>query len=285
MLQGGKTDNYANLVASAHIMAFLLGALEPEGEWVIIDDPDVTSLNAAEVSFLGDFEAIASSGSLICAMGAVNHYAINHTTGQGRLQGFALKVANVLSLEYPSEHTSSANEKRKLTEAMLYAAAHPIAKQNMLYVLRPNLPALTATWISGVPKPTKGVADEFLKVRLGGVPVGARKIYVTIEACERIASNGLLCAMPGVGSVAKMKIVLRKVERKGVAAHVGATYYLSHTKVKPYNADQNRDEFHNAQMCAGAYMKIVAPGSTLAQSPAFTNAIDEANAEFGDWVS
>ena len=32
-------------------------------------------------------------------------------------------------------------------------------------------------------------------------------------------------------------------------------------------------------------MKIVAPVSTLVQSPAFSNAVDEANAEFGDWIA
>ena len=36
-------------MASAQVMAFLLGALESEGERVVINNPDVTALNAAEV--------------------------------------------------------------------------------------------------------------------------------------------------------------------------------------------------------------------------------------------
>ena len=79
-------------------MTFLFGALESEGEWVIVNDPDVAQLSALEVSYLEDFKEIASSGALICTMGAVNHYSINHTTGQGRLQGFAMKVALVLKV-------------------------------------------------------------------------------------------------------------------------------------------------------------------------------------------
>ena len=196
-------------------------------------DPDLTALNAKEVAFLTDFEEIANSGSLICAMGEVNHFSINHTTGQGQLQGFALKVAHVLSLDYPEEWTQSAAEKRRVTADMLYAAAHPVSKRNMMYVLRPELPGLTALWVPGVPKPKETVADEFLNVCLGGIPAGARKIYITIEACRKVASSGLLCAMPGISQI-KMKAVLRKVEKIGVAAHVGASYYLRHTKKKPY---------------------------------------------------
>lgn len=284
-IRAGWEERYARLVASAHVMAFLLGALESGGEWVIVDDPDVTSLTAVEVGFLNNFEEVASSGALICAMGAINHYTINHTTGQGKLQGFAMKVAGVLNLDYPTERTQSAEEKRRLTTDMLYAAAHPVSKRNMMYTLRQELPHLTAAWAPGVPQPKKGQADEFLRVRLGGIPAGARKLYVTVEACRRIASSGLLCAMPGVGQVQGMRKLLATVEKKGAAAHVGASYYLQGTGTKPFTVDQNRDEFKTAILCAGAYMKIVAPRSTLAESPAFTDADGEAEGEFGDWVA
>ena len=39
VMSAGWEDRNASLVASAHVMAFLLGALEAEGEWVIVDDP------------------------------------------------------------------------------------------------------------------------------------------------------------------------------------------------------------------------------------------------------
>lgn len=284
-IQVGWNDRDADIVAASHIMAFLLGAVEPGGEWRTVPDPDVQNVTAAEVAFLTNFEEVSRTGALICTMGAVNHYSINHTTGQGKLQGFALKVAKVLGIEYPSDRTASAAEKRKQASDMIYAAAHPVSKRNMLFTLDPSIPSLSATWAPGAPRPANGGADEFLSVRTGGVPAGARKVYVTMEACKRIASNGLLVVMPGVKSVKKMASTLREVNTKGCASHVGAAYYLRHTAVQPHKVDQNRDSFHRIQVCAGAYLSIIAPGSTLAGSPAFAGTEDEARAEFGDWVA
>jgi len=101
---------------------------------------------------------------------------------------------------------------------MLYAAAHLVSKRNMMYILRPNLPVLTAAWAPGVPQPKKSQADEFLHVRLGGIPAGARKLYVT--------------------------------KKQGIVAHVGVSYYLKGTDIQPFTADQNRNEFHIACSCA-----------------------------------
>ena len=182
-----------------------------------------------------------------------SHTSLNKLTSQDVVEWPVSKMVLrhcFLSLEYQEEHTSSDNEKRRNTESMLYAAAHPVSKRKMLFMLRPDLPSLTATWTPGVPKPMKGVADEFLKVRLGGIPAGAEKIYVTVEAFKRIASNGLLCAMPGVSSVYKMKQVLKKVEQKGVAAHVGATYVTGFAK---------RYLFHTFYMLANKIMQHLTP--------------------------
>ena len=139
---------------------------------------------------------------------------------------------------------------------MLYATAHPVSKRNMMYILHPHLPRLTAAaWAPEVPKPARGTADQFLKVRLGGIPAGVRKAYVTVEACKRVAANGLLCAIPGVGALPKMNSVLEKVKEEGVAAHVGATYYLRHTGQVPHVVEQNRGEFKTALVYSGAYLR------------------------------
>ena len=113
----------------------------------------------------------------------------HHRTG--RLLGFAVKLTNVLSLEYPDERTSSAEEKRKITASMLYATTHPVSKRNM-YILQHNLPYLTAVWPPGVPKPKECIPDEFLRIRL---VAGARKLYVALEACRRSPPQGcsVLC--------------------------------------------------------------------------------------------
>ena len=62
VMSAGWEDRNASLVASAHVMAFLLGALEAEGEWVIVDDPIVIALNVAELAFLNNFEINSKLG-------------------------------------------------------------------------------------------------------------------------------------------------------------------------------------------------------------------------------
>jgi len=44
-----------SLVTSVPIMAFLMGAMVSAGEWVLVADPDVKAMNAAEVAFLKQF--------------------------------------------------------------------------------------------------------------------------------------------------------------------------------------------------------------------------------------
>ena len=85
----------------------------------------------------------------VCAMGAVNHQAINHTTGQGKLQ-------ELRSPEYPGDSTSSAKDKWKRTTVMLYAAAHPTSKHNMLFSLDEGVKNISAAWVPGLPMPVKG---------------------------------------------------------------------------------------------------------------------------------
>jgi len=194
-------------------------------------------------------------------------------------------VTRALDIDYPKDQTAAAKEKREKAARMMYAATHPVSKRNITYTLDPKVPNLKAAWVPGVPRPSRGQTDEFLKVKTGGIPAGARKLYVTVEACKRIASNGLLVAMPGVATLPKINAALLNVKKQGVAAHVGASYYLRHTGKKPYRVEQNMDEFRVVTICAGAYLQIVAPGSTLAASPAFTNAHQEAMAKYGDWVA
>ena len=155
----------------------------------------------------------------------------------------------------------------------------------MLFVLDDKVKNLHAAWVPGIPRPAQGCADQFLSVRVGGVPAGVRKIYVALEACRKIANSGLLCAMPGATVVINMNEDMKVVKEAGVAVHVGATYYQRGTGNDPVKVDQNKDEYKAVLMCAGAYQHIVAPGSTLAQSPAFNNTVDKASAEYGDWVS
>jgi len=122
-----------------------------------------------------------------------------------------------------------------------------VSKRNIAYMLDQKVPNL---WIPGIPRSTRGQADEFIKVRTGGIPAGARKLYVTIEV---ITSNGLLCSMPGVTTLPKMNAVLDNIRVKRIAAHVGASYYLHETGKKPFRVEQNLDEYKTVTVCAGTY--------------------------------
>ena len=94
-IAAGWEENEAEIIAVTHTMAFLLGAVEPGGKRKLILDPDVTTMTAKEKEYLVNFEEVTRVGLLVCAMGA-----INHITGQGKLQGFPLKVTRVLGIEY-----------------------------------------------------------------------------------------------------------------------------------------------------------------------------------------
>ncbi len=109
-------------------MAVVMGALDANGEAVIVDDIDPTVISEDETPYLETIPRLAPSGALVCAAGGLNHYEINHTTGQGALQGFSLKVARILKMRYPNENSSSARRERADTTATFYKPAHPVSK-------------------------------------------------------------------------------------------------------------------------------------------------------------
>ena len=262
--------------------AFLLGAVELYGEVVLFDDPG--DIKAEEVAYAAAFPTIASKSMLVCAAAALNHYAINHTTGQGRLQGFALKVARVLGLKYPMGKDTASREIREAATRAFYAAGHPVSKRNMMFVLDPDITGVSAAWTPGMPHPATTVSDDFVRLRIGGFPAGVRKLYVTKEACKRIAACGLLVAMPHAQDLKVLNASLDEAAEVGVGAHVGSTYYTRHTQHPTKRIDQTSDIMQTLTMCAGAFLHIVAPASTLAQSPAFTSAIQEASLSHPDWI-
>jgi len=46
-----------------------------------------------------------------------------------------------------------------------------------------------------------------------------------------------------------------------------------------------KTEMSHCVIFSGAFMKMVTPKSILAESPAFTNTVDEAESECGDWIA
>ena len=158
-------DEYRDLIVAAHVTASLLGAVEPYGEVVLVDDPD--DIKAEEAAYAPALPTISPKGMLVCAAAALNHYAINHTTGQGRLQGFAWKVARVLGLKYPMGKDTASREILEAATRAFYAAGHPVSKRNMLFVLDPDITGVSAAWTPGMPHPATTVSDDFVRLRIG----------------------------------------------------------------------------------------------------------------------
>jgi hypothetical protein len=94
----------------------------------------------------------------------------------------------------------------------------------------------------------------------------------------------MLVAMPGVEGIPLLKATLEEAKELSVGAHEGAAYYTRGTRNRTARIDQNADNHNTLVTCAGAFLKIVAPGSTLAQSPAFSQAEDEATTLHSEWV-
>ena len=108
-------------------------------------------------------EPITNSGSLICAMALVNHYMINHTTGQWKLQGFALKAANVL-LSYWPYSISRGKAKDNCCNAL---RSCPPSLQKGYALCHPTRSSIPNCWMgTRSPQTCQGVSDEFLKVHL-----------------------------------------------------------------------------------------------------------------------
>jgi len=102
--------------------------------------------------------------------------------------------------------------------------------------------------------------------------VVAHGVVVHGVAAHGVVVHGVAAHGVAAHGVVAHGVVVHGVAAHGVVAH-GAPYCLRHTDIV---VEQNRDDFKTTMICAGACMKIVAPRSILAQSPAFPNAIDEA---------
>lgn len=91
---------------------------------------------------------------------------------------------------------------------------------------------------------------------------------------------GILVVMPGVEGIPHAR--RSQGARRGRAC--GCCILHKRTRNRTTRIDQNADSHNTLVTCAGAFLKIVAPGSTLAQSPAFSQAEDEATTLHSEWV-
>lgn len=97
----GWNKDECELMVSTHVTAVVVRAIDARGEVVVVDDLDISNMSE-EIKMVEKFPSLSSRGLLMCAAGALNHFAINHTTGQECLQGFTINVAHVLGLKHLS---------------------------------------------------------------------------------------------------------------------------------------------------------------------------------------
>ena len=91
-----------------------------------------------------------------------------------------------------------------------------------------------------------------------------------------ITASGLLVAMPGARHIAEIMTKLAEVREAGIAANVGVSYYTHSLEVHILKVDQNAYSVMAVVNCVGTFLKIVSPGSMLAQSPVFQYSTEEA---------
>lgn len=278
-------DDIKPLVLACRVLTVTMGLVELKGEFVMC--PEVADTDMADDAL--DLVAAASeqvnNALLVLVAAGINHWALNHTTGAGSLQGAMLKVCSILGLPYPRGHEVAQVQARNRTTRALYLAAHPSSKRNLIYAIAPERAFASAIYIRGFFAVKIMNVDDFIRQRAGGFPAGTRKIYVAVEGAKRIAAAGLLPFMPMAASLVTLTRRLETAARAGTSAHVGATYYLRSTESRINPVNQSDDLVSSLVTIVGAYLQIAAGGSTLAKSPAFTNAEAEAEASFPAWVA
>ena len=82
--------------------------------------------------------------------------------------------------------------------------------------------------------------------------------------------------MPGARHIAEIMTKLAEVREAGIAANVGVSYYTHSLEVRILRVDQNAYSVMAVVNCVGMFLKIMSPGRTLAQSPAFQDSTEEA---------
>lgn len=88
--------------------------------------------------------------------------------GPGEVTSVCPKSGSCPEYRVPTWDDWISSEKMQMCcQYMLYAAAHPVSKRNMLFSLDKKVPNLTATWVPGTLRPAKGGANEFLSIRTG----------------------------------------------------------------------------------------------------------------------
>lgn len=286
-----------NIIIQKFAMAVIFvqmteGLISPysDGEYIIVDTPTKSTDDADIKEFMDNLPI--DMAELACYASGLNHYMINHTTGSGKLQGIMRKVY-LATGRFGQDVVEEKEEKKVMRKTMItadetrmvYRILHRIDKRNASFCILEQKRDQSAAWPACLPRPMRINKDRFLELRSIGLPAGQHKPVVTLEVLKRMAKNNLLAVSPALSLYKEVVDHVKEARQYSVSAHVGASYYNRGTPIPHFRNDQNEQKLEECKIICGIYVKIIAPSSTLAASPAFNNVIENYGDEYKDWTA
>jgi hypothetical protein len=233
-----------------------------------------------------EIEKCYDAAMLLISAAVLNHYKLNHTTGQGGVQGFLKKIVNTIDFfeRLPTNDPIARVAALRKQEDFLYLALHRIGKRNGCFaLLEPNI-SVYAARAPGMPLIPAMRKDDFVSLRAAGAPAGAGKIAVISTALKMASNSGLLCFMPEVARIDEFIAVAKLVKNAPLYCHSGARWFQKFNSFEvKQNFTQSTELITLYLKCACIYVHHIAKHSSLADSPAFTNLYDGAAAELSAW--
>jgi len=226
-------------------------------------------------------QANMATAKLLCAAAALNHYKLNHTTGQGRVAGFVQKVASTIDSfgSAPRDDKAAANAYWAQLTDFLYLALHRVGKRNGAFALMNDSPSLAGVFYSFQTRPAMLKKDDFVALRAKGAPAGAAKIPVLHAALKMMAATRLLLFAPIGAEMKTLGDLSAQLQADPILCHAGAAWYTKYLR-KRIDWNQNNDDVTKLISVCAVFLKHVAPKSTLADSPQFNDVYETAKGEY-----
>lgn len=270
------------------LLTWLEGLIDAdEDAEVIFPEADPVPV-AIPQGFMEDVKKVYDSARLLCAGAILNHYKINHTTGQGALQGFLAKIAKVIN---PLEQKMSADKGVMKAQQItlcdwLYLALHRVGKRNGAFALLEPNASVVGAFDYRLRPPIVMKKDDFVSLRTLGAPAGASKVSVVAAAMKLIAKSDLIIFMPEKECIQTLVDLHRMSLHYPLYCHAGARWYAKfHPDVKNNNFDfaQNKDDIVRLTKVTEIFLFHVAKRSTLYAAPQYADLHDAAATEYPIW--
>lgn len=229
-----------------------------------------------------------SNAQLLISASIINHYKINHTTGQGSLQGFMGKVSAMIEVFGSPTSRSQADIARhnERIQPFLYTALHRIGKIAGAIALLDKADGLAIRVPLGQPVVTRLQPDGFVSLRTSGFPAGIAKLPVLANTLKMMASSGMILFAPIAGEVKQLAGALEDARKAPIKYHTGARFYFKYNPLDDYpQINQNDLHYQTLTAYCAVFLHHVAPHSTLARSPQFRDVYETARASISSFDS